>query len=77
MSHYFYRYQVYERDGIEYTLLKWLENGVFNDTRKIDKPTLYLTNEDIYILNQFFDEGGIAKPKYEAIIPTDSTDLDV
>ena len=73
MSHFFYKYEVYtDSNGIERTLLKWLVNGVFGESMKIDKPTSDITAEDQLILDQFFEEGGIVQDKTDIEIPPDN-----
>lgn len=50
---YYYEYNIYEIDGVEYTLLKWIEGSTYGPTFKIDKPTIELTADDLSMLNNF------------------------
>lgn len=70
MSHYFYQYKVYtDEEGVEKTLLKWIVDGSFGETQKIDKPTSELTPEDLEVIQHFIDEGMVVKEKIEIEIP--------
>ena len=73
MADFFYEYKVYfDQDGIEYTLLKWFNNGNYADSDKIDKPTSSLTDDDIKILNLFVEAGSIVQDKTEITLPEDN-----
>lgn len=73
MSHFFYKYEVYtNKEGVDWTVLKWLENSVYDDTTKIDKATADLTAEDQAMLDHFFEEGGVVQDKTEFPIPPDA-----
>ena len=69
MPHLFYYYSVSQKDNIEFTRLKWFENGEYENSRSFDKPTSELTSEEIEILNYFFDQGGIIESKNEVQPP--------
>lgn len=77
MSHYFYKYEVYQKEGIDYTLLKWFVDGDFMQTQKIDKPTLDLTQDDLNIIQHFINEGSVVQDKIDIPIPPDLPDLGI
>ncbi len=73
MSHFFYKYEVYiNKEGVDWTVLKWIEDNVYDDTTKIDKPTADLTAEDQAMLDHFFEEGGVVQDKTEFPVPLDA-----
>jgi len=72
MENYYYMYLVYQNFDIEHTVLKWFENGDFQKNKKIDKPTLELTQEDLEILNDFISKGSVVQNKVDIDLP-DST----
>lgn len=73
MSHFFYKYEVYnDQDGVEHTVLKWIEDSIYDDTTKIDKPTADLTPEDQLMLDHFFEEGGVVQDKIDIPVPPDN-----
>jgi hypothetical protein len=76
MSHFFYKYDVYnDQNGVERTVLKWIEDGIYDDTAKIDKPTADLTAEDQAMLDHFFEEGGVVQNKIDFPIPPDESTI--
>lgn len=77
MSHYFYEYKIYfDDDEVERTLLKWIVDGYFGETQKIDKPTSQLTIEDQEIIQHFIDEGMLVQKKTDIDIPpSDDTQI--
>ena len=78
MSHFFYKYEVYnDQDGVEHTVLKWIEDSIYDDTTKIDKPTADLTAEDQAMLDHFFEEGGVVQNKIDFPVPPDGPIIDM
>lgn len=78
MSHFFYEYKVYEdSEGVERTLLKWLVDGTFGESGKIDKPTSQITPDDQLMLDHFFEDGGIVHDKTDVEIPPDNPGINM
>lgn len=73
MSHFFYEYKVFtDANGVEHTVLKWFVNNEYATSEKIDKPTSELTEDELHILEQFFEDGGVPKDKTEITLPPDN-----
>lgn len=69
MNNLFYKYEVCDRYGIEYTCIKWLDGSVLTESRIIDKPTSELTEEDLLIIQEFIDGGSVITDKTLGIEP--------
>lgn len=68
MGHIYYMYMVSDRNGVEYTTLKWFEDGLYEKSRCIGKPTSEWVEEELEVLNDFHEQGGILQSKKEAIV---------
>lgn len=69
MATVFYTHKVFMKNGVEWTLLKYMLGGQYDATRKIEKPTADLTAADQVFLNEFNNGGGVATNKTDLNLP--------
>lgn len=73
MSHLFYDYKVYTKNGVEHTKLKWFVDGTYADSAKIDAPTADITAGEQIALDEFITEGSVCIKKEDITLPAPLT----